>query len=117
MSLIDKAILGADLGDARLNQRALRIVAGVVRGQTSDTNAATPTGQGTPWAHAMGGYRLFNNEGVSFARLHSPVRAAIAELAPQGQRVLLVHDFSVLDYSKHRDKPDRVQVGNERGLG
>src|SRR5262245_52800678 len=117
MSLIEHAILAADLGDARRNERALRIVAGIVRGQTSDTNAATPTGQGPPWAHSMGAWRLFNTDDVTLARLYEPIRSALVELAPKQRRLLVVHDFSVVDYSSHSDKPDRIQVGNKRGLG
>lgn len=117
MSPIERAVRDADLGDARRNQRALRIVAGIVRGQTSDTNAATPSGQGTPWAHSMGAFRLFNSHQVSLPMLYAPVRSALAELVPRGNRALVVHDFSVLDYTKHNDKPDRVQVGNESGAG
>lgn len=46
--MVEDAIREDGLGDFRRGERALRIVAGIVRGQTSDTDAATPTGQGTP---------------------------------------------------------------------
>lgn len=115
--MIEDAIREGGLGDSRRSDRAMRIVAGIVRGQTSDTNAATATGQGTPWAHAMGGYRFFNNDNVSLVQMYAPTRAALASLVPAKQRVLVVHDFSVVDYSKHTEKTDRIQVGNESGLG
>lgn len=115
--MVEDAIREGGLGDSRRGERAMRIVAGIVRGQTSDTNAATPTGQGTPWAHAMGGYRFFNNDDVSLVQIFAPTRAALASLVRAHQRVLVVHDFSVVDYSKHTEKKDRIQVGNESGLG
>lgn len=105
------------MGDSRRNERALEIVAGIVRGQSSDTNAAPPTGQRTPWAHSMGAYRFFNSECLALPELYAPARAALADLVPVGSRAFVVHDFSVLDYTKHNDKKDRVQVGNESGVG
>lgn len=117
MSPIEQAIREAELGDCRRNARVAVLVSGIVRGHTSDTNAATATGQSTPWAQSMGSYRLFNNDGVTLSQAHGPVRAALQALAPKGQRLFVVHDFSVVDYSKHSDKLDRIQVGNEKGMG
>jgi len=117
MSLIEAAIMSADLGDSRRNDRALTLVAGIIQGQSSDTNAATASGQGSPWAHSMGCFRFFNNEAVSLPAMYGAVRSALAALLPMGSRCYIAHDLSVVDYSKHNDKNDRVQVGNEGGRG
>lgn len=117
MSLIEAAIMGAELGDSRLNERAMMLVASIIQGQTSDTNAAPGTGRAAPWAHSMGSYRFFNNESVTLPAMYGAVRSAIAALLPEGSRCYVAHDLSVVDYSKHNDKLDRVQVGNESGRG
>jgi hypothetical protein len=65
----------------------------------------------------MAAYRLFNNEPLKLRQLYEPARRCLAELVGVGERAYVVHDFSVLDYSKHSDKRDRIQVGNETGSG
>ena len=117
MALIEAALMGAELGDARRNQRAALIVASIVQGQTSDTNATPGSGRAAPWAHSMGSYRLYNSEEVTLPALYGAVKTALAELVPIGKRVFLAHDFSVVDYTKHNDKKDRVQIGNQAGMG
>lgn len=88
----------------------------MVEGQTSDTNAVSGAGR-APWAHAMGAYRLFNNESLTLEQMHAMVRSSLGELVEAARRCYVAHDFSVVDYSKHSEKADRVQVGNEAGLG
>jgi len=107
----------ADLGDVRRNARAMQLVASIVEGQTSDTNAVPGAGGSAPWPHSMGAYRLFNNDAVSLHQMHAMVRGSLQQLVPSPGRCFVAHDFSVVDYSKHSDKTDRVQVGNEAGLG
>jgi hypothetical protein len=117
MSLIEAAVMQAGLGDTRRNERAMLIVASIVQGQTSDTNATPGTGRAAPWAHSMASFRLYNNESVTLPALYGAVKTALAELVPKTARVYVAHDFSVVDYTKHNDKKDRVQVGNEAGMG
>lgn len=88
----------------------------MVEGQTSDTNAVSGAGR-APWAHSMGAYRLFNNESLTLEQMHGMVRSSLNELMEAASRCYVAHDFSVIDYSKHSEKADRVQVGNEAGLG
>lgn len=107
----------ADLGDARRNERAMQLVASIVQGQASDTNAATGAGVRVPWRHSMGAYRFFNNEAVGLPEMHAAVTETLRELVVPQTRGYVAHDFSVVDYTKHNDKTDRVQVGNEAGRG
>lgn len=117
MGPIENAVARTDLGDPRRNARALALVASIVAGQTSDTNAASGAGQAAPWAHSMAAYRFFNNEALDLPQLHAMVKGSLRELLPDGTRCFVAHDFSVVDHSKHTTKKDRVQVGNEAGLG
>jgi hypothetical protein len=117
LTLIEEAMKRAELGDSRRTARAMQLVATIVEGQTSDTNAACGAGQPAPWPHSMGAYRLFNNEAVSLPQMHSASIEALRRLVEPHRRCYVAHDFSVVDYSKHTDKSDRVQVGNEAGLG
>jgi hypothetical protein len=95
----------------------MQLVAAIVEGQTSDTTAAGGAGQRVPWRHSMGAYRFFNNEAVGMPEMHAAAREALRELVQSRTRCYVAHDFSVVDYTKHNDKADRVQVGNESGRG
>lgn len=117
MSLVAQALLKAELGDARRNERASRIVSSIIEGQTSDTNATPGSGRESPWAHSIGSFRFFNNERVSLGAIYDAARSSLRALIPVGSRCFVAHDFSVVDYTQHNDKKDRVQVGNERGRG
>jgi hypothetical protein len=107
----------ADLGDVRRNARAIQLVASIVEGQTSDTSAVSGAARSAPWPHSMGAYRFFNNDAMSLQQVHSIARTSLQALLPSESRCYVAHDFSVVDYSKHTDKVDRVQVGNEAGHG
>jgi hypothetical protein len=65
----------------------------------------------------MSAYRFFNNEGLGLPEMHAMVKTSLRRLVVERTRCYVAHDFSVVDYSKHSDKADRVQVGNEAGLG
>jgi len=117
MELIEAAIMQANLGDSRRNERAALLVASIIQGQTSDTNATPGAGRESPWAHSMGSFRFYNNEAMSLPAMYGAVRTALRALVPVGSRCYVAHDFSVVDYTKHNDKKDRVQVGNEAGRG
>lgn len=117
MELIEAAIMEADLGDSRRNERTVALVASIIQGQTSDTNATPGAGRESPWAHSMASFRFYNNEAVTLPAMYGAVRTALTALVPVGSRCYVAHDFSVVDFSKHNDKKDRVQVGNEAGRG
>lgn len=65
----------------------------------------------------MGAYRFFNNDALTLPQLHAMATSSLQQLVPVGTRAYVAHDFSVVDYSKHTDKTDVVQVGNECGRG
>src|SRR5947209_6860872 len=100
---------GVPLGDTRRNARLFSLVGALLAGRPFERSGT--------WAHAMAQYRFFDNAHVPLASLYEVVRRATLALLPKGQRVYLAHDPSVLDFSGHNAKEDRVPVGNHRGLG
>jgi hypothetical protein len=114
---LSKLLQDAPLGDNRLNGRALQIVQSILQGHTSATHGTQGVGQAQPFAHAMGSFRFFDNDRLKLPALYAPVKTAVAEQLPPGQRCFVVHDISVLDYTGHQAKQDLIQIGNERGWG
>lgn len=110
-------MLAAPLGDRRRNVRALEIVTALVQGHGAAVDGVHAADTAGPWAHAMGCFRFYDNDALTLPDLYAPCRTALAELVPRGARAYVVHDLSVLDYSFHDAKPDRVQVGDGRGRG
>ncbi len=114
---VDKLVAGADLGDSRRNDRVLQIVSGIIQGHSSATHGTGGAGHEGAWAHAMGAYRLFDNDEVSLPALYGMVGAGIAELVPAGWRCYVMHDFSWVDYAKQSAKADRIRISNGRSIG
>jgi hypothetical protein len=114
---IEELMSGLRLGDARLNNRAALLVASIMQGQASATHGVQGAGNRAPWAHAMAAYRFWNNPDVELRDIYAGCQRQICELVPDKARAYVVHDFSVIDYSKHKAKQDRVQVGDRYGLG
>ena len=113
-----KALLdAAPLGDRQRNHRAAILLAHLLKGDTGDSGGPATVGSSVPWAHSVGAFRFWNNPKVSLRGLYEPCRAALAQIIPRGARCYVAHDFSVLDYSGHLAKADRVRVGDAFGLG
>lgn len=113
-----EVLAAAPLGDRRRNDRALEIVTALIQGVAPHAeDGVHAPGEAGPWAHAMGCFRFYANEALMRPNLHEPCRQALAQLVAPGQRAYVVYDVSVVDYSHHATKPDRIQVGNERGVG
>ena len=104
---------GVDLGDVRLERRAVEI----------GTQMALSPGASLPqqmegWAQLKAAYRLLNNPKVSHERLSEPHWIATREEAAAERVVLLVQDASELDYSRYVDTMEGLgPVGNEKGCG
>jgi len=115
---VQEVIAAAPLGDRRRNARALEIVTTLIQGgeQRADDGVHAP-GEAGPWAHTMGSFRFFDNDAVALPNLYDPCREALAKLVSPGQRAYVIYDVSAVDYSHHTAKRDRIQVGNEHGLG
>ena len=103
---------GVDLGDARLNRRAVQIGAAM---------AAHPS-QSLP--QQMGGraalraaYGMFNHPGVTLEQLSRPHWEQTRQAAGQHEVVLFVQDTTELDYTHHPTKKGVGPIGNNKGQG
>lgn len=70
--------------------------------------AALP-GAGSAWASAQAAWRFFNNEAVTPDGLAGPLREAVRRAldASRSDHVLVVVDWSKIDYRRHASKADR----------
>jgi hypothetical protein len=115
---LEKCINEAPLGDQRRNDRALEIVTTLIQGgQTGAADGVHAPGEAGVWAHAMGSFRFYSNAAVLLPNLYEPCRAALAELVPEGHRAYVIYDVSLVDYSHHQAKADRIPIGDGRGRG
>jgi hypothetical protein len=101
-----------DLGDKRLNRRAVAVGAGMA-GRTD----ASMTRQMKSWGELKGAYGLLNNKRVSLEKLTAPHRAATLKRASAEAVTLLIEDSTELDYSTHKQKKGLGPIGNGHGQG
>jgi Transposase DDE domain len=115
---IKKCIEATPLGDARRNKRALEIVTALIAGgEPGAADHVHAPGEAGLWAHAMGCFRFYDNPNLLLPNLYEPCRVALAELVPPGRRAYVVYDVSLVDYSHHEAKRDRIRIGNRYGQG
>jgi len=101
-----------ELGDARLNRRAVQIGASM----------ATHPSQSLP--HQMGdraalraAYGMLNHPGVTLEQLSEPHWKQTRQAAGQHEVVLFVQDTTELDYTHHPTKKGVGPIGNNKGQG
>jgi hypothetical protein len=115
---IKKFIEATPLGDARRNKRALEIVTALIGGgEPGAADHVHAPGKASVWAHAMGRCRFYDNPDLLLPNLYEPCRAALAELVPPDRRAYVIYDVSLVDYSHHEAKRDRIRIGNKYGRG
>ena len=72
-----------------------------------------------PFAATQAAWRFYANPRLTLPQLAQPLietaRRALA--AEGGDWALVVHDWSLLHYGRHRGKPDRVALAHRRDLG
>ena len=95
MDLADE-FAGMDLGDRRLNQRAVTLIETLSRQPMASINAACGG-----WAETSAAYRFFDNKKVTPEKLLEPHLAATIQRMQGQPVVLLVQDTTELDYSAH----------------
>lgn len=104
--------LPVDLGDKRLNKRAVQIAASMA----AQPDASLPEQAGSR-AALDGSYRLLNNPRVSAAALLSPHCRQTLAAAGQQPVVLLPEDTTELDLTRHPATTGLGPVGDEKGRG
>lgn len=85
-----------DLGDQRLNRRAVNLLETLARDPQASINSAC---QG--WAETQAAYRFFDNDLVQPEKILQPHREATLQRMSGHGVVLLVQDSTELDYTPH----------------
>jgi hypothetical protein len=69
------------------------------------------------FAAVLGAHRFWHNDDTTLPRLIEPLHHLAQQWRQQAPRTwaLVVHDWSLLSYPRHRRKTDQVQVNNGRG--
>ena len=96
---LEAELAGIDLGDARLNRRAQRVL-----GQLgAKPSASIPTACGG-WAETRAAYRLLDQDSVTAARVLAPHAACTQERLREHARVLCIQDTSEIDYTAKKGR-------------
>lgn len=103
---------GVDLGDKRLNKRAVDMAAKMA----ADPGASLPNQIEDP-GELRRAYGLLNNERVSIEALLAPQCRKTLEVAGRVGLVLMVEDSTELDFTKHPSKRGLGPIGNGKGQG
>jgi hypothetical protein len=106
--------------DRRLQRRYVQLVQEHM--SSSNQNAAGPSllpGNAKPVGATQAAWRFLNNERVGLAALAAPLRSAGREACQQSPSpfVLLVHDWSKIDYKGHTSKKDLRQITHADDIG
>ena len=112
-----EAIMSSELGNSFRNARAVEIVRGMVARGVAGEVEGERAAVASAWAQVMGEFRFYSNRHVDIPTLYDACRAQIRERLGVGGRCFLLHDHSVVDYSGHNSKEDRIPVGDGRGRG
>jgi hypothetical protein len=107
-----------DLGHASRDKAFLRQVAAVCSSPgTSAPQAAGKAAERAGLADATSLYRFVGNEKVSLADLRAARAQTVLAPVPPGADLLVIHDVSQLDSSRHHSKSDRRLIGDHNGMG
>ncbi len=98
MSALVAELEGIDLGDARLNRRARRVLAKLGDKPTVSIPAACGG-----WDETRGAYRLFDQDRVTAQQVLEPHYGASQRRMAGYPRVLCIQDTTELDYSSKGD--------------
>jgi hypothetical protein len=102
----------AQLGDARRNQRLVKIATHLAAQPGGTLPQAFPD-----WAELKAAYRFFGQQGVSFERVLAPHRERTRQACRQAGEYLLIEDTTLLDYSGHPAAAELGVIGNGGGRG
>lgn len=100
------------LGDARRTRRAVTL--GCQMASRPSGSIPEQTGK---WSGAKAGYRLFDQEAVTFEAMGSPHWEQTREAARFRNVVLMIEDTSELDFTSHRRVKGLGPIGDGRGRG
>jgi hypothetical protein len=98
MSALVEELEGIDLGDARINRRARRVLS-----KLGEKPMLSIPGACGGWDETRGAYRLFDHPGVTAEKVLQPHYACTERRAREHPRVLCIQDTSELDYTGKTD--------------
>ena len=98
MSALAAELTTIDLGDARLNRRAQRVI-----GQLGDKPTVSIPSACGGWTETRAAYRLFDHAQVTAEKVLAPHTACTLERLREHPRVLCIQDTSELDYTGKTD--------------
>jgi len=101
-----------DLGDARLNRRAVQVGAAL----TAHASESLPRQMGGA-AALQGAYDLLNHPRLTLAKVATPHWENTRRVAGQQKQVLFVQDTTELNYTHHPSKKGLGPVGDGKGRG
>lgn len=101
MDWVNEEMRTIELGDERLNQRAIKLLSDLSRQPLSSIPSACGT-----WAETKAAYRFFDNEKVTAGKILQPHITATLQRIAQQERILLIQDTTELDYSGQKQKQD-----------
>jgi Transposase DNA-binding len=107
----EQTFANADLGDPRRSRRLI---------QSAGRIAAHPEKAFTQvfdWNELRGFYRLCDQWAATTAAVQMPHWQQTRQAMSQQPLVLILHDTTELDYSRHHRLGGRGQIGNEHGKG
>lgn len=113
-----------DLGHAKRDASFLRQVALAVKSpgapatQGAGGASGGESGSGSvPMSDLMSLYRFAGNPNVELSDLRKIRADSLLEWVSPGSDLLIIHDVTLLDYSRHSSKKDRRSIGNHKGKG
>jgi hypothetical protein len=121
MSLSNKqllALLGhnTDLGHAKRDDCFLRQVTLALETQGAPLPQLAGKGA-SAMASLVSLYRFVDNDGVSLDEMRRIRARTVVDAFPPGRDMVVVHDMSLLDFSRQNAKTDRRLIGDYRGMG
>lgn len=99
MNWYEKELKGINLGDERLNKRAIKLL-NKLSGQSTESIPKACGG----WQETKAAYRFFDNDKVTAEKILAPHIAATTERIKQQATVLLIQDTTELNYSSQKQK-------------
>jgi hypothetical protein len=117
-SFFDILKKNSDMGHLKRDRAFLRQVELVCSSPgTSPTHATGKVSEKTGLADAMSLYRFVDNDEAKLVDLRKARAATVLDTISEDSDILLLHDMSHLDYSRHNSKHDRRKIGDHRGMG
>lgn len=102
----------ADLGQARLNRRMVKIATNLAANPGGTLPQAFPD-----WAELKAAYRFFDNPRVDFSKVVQPHLDRTRLACRESGEYLIIEDSSYLDFSRHRKTQDLGVIGDGHGRG